>query len=64
MDTCYQKAYQELFLATADTIDVLDQILNTTTLSAILQTSLLSELIRLQSAQQKAEEWILADSEK
>lgn len=64
MDSCYQKAYQALFLAAADTIDMLDQILNTTSLSATLQNSLRSELIRLQSAQQKAEEWILADSEK
>ncbi|MDO4156832.1 MAG: hypothetical protein Q4D37_08655 [Oscillospiraceae bacterium] len=63
MDSCYQKAYRELFLATADTIDVLNQILDTMPLSATLQIRLRSELIRLQSAQQKAEEWILADSE-
>lgn len=50
-------------MATADTIDVLDQILDTMPLSATLQIRLRSELIRLQSAQQKAEEWILVDSE-
>ncbi len=64
MYPCYQRAYQELFLATADTIDVLEQMLNTTILPTKSQTILLTELVRLQSAQQKAEEWILTDSEK